>query len=92
MKVQVWSKTRMGKSAAVLTLIFIAVMALKLTMLRIMIIPLPTPLIALLGIIGFILGVIAIIKNKDRALLTLLSIPIGLFIIFWIIAEFTFPH
>ena len=37
----------------------------------------PSPFIAGLGVIGFIMEVVSIFKNKDRALLTLLSIPIG---------------
>lgn len=93
MKVQLWSKTTTGKWAAILTLLFIVLMVLKFSALAITIrLPLPTPFIAVLGVIGFIMGMIAMIKNKDRALLTLLSIPIGLVIIFWIAAEIAFPH
>jgi hypothetical protein len=45
-----------------------------------------------LGAIGFILGLISIFKNKDRSLFVLLSIPVGLLIIFWVAAEIAFPH
>lgn len=93
MKIQLWSKTTTGKWAASLTLLFIVLMALKMMNLAVMIrLPLPSPLIALLGVIGFVMGVISIIKSKDRALLTLLSIPIGLLILFWVAAEIAFPH
>lgn len=51
-----------------------------------------TTFLAVLGVIGFIMGVIAIIKYKDRALLTLLSIPVGIIIIAWTLAEIAFPH
>lgn len=44
--------------------------------------PLPTLFLAVIGVAGFVMGVISIVKNKDRALLTLLSIPVGLLIIF----------
>ena len=44
------------------------------------------------GVVGFIMGLVAIIKYKDRALLTLLSIPVGIIIIAWTLAEIAFPH
>lgn len=93
MKIQLCSKTTTGKWAAILTLIFIVLMSLKISTLAMFIrLPLPTPLIAVIGVVGFIVGLISIIKNKDRAFLTLLSIPIGLLIIFWTIAEIVVPH
>lgn len=93
MKIQLWSKATAGKWAASLTLLFIVLMSLKLLTLGIAIrIPLPTPFIAGLGVIGFIMGIVSFVKNKDKSLLTLLSIPIGLLIIFWVAAEIAFPH
>ncbi len=93
MKMQLWSKTTAGKWAASLTLLFIVLMSLKLLTLGISIrIPLPTPFIAVLGVLGFVMGIVSFVKNKDRSLFTLSSIPIGLLIIFWIAAEIAFPH
>lgn len=93
MKIQLCSNAKTGKWAAILTLLFIVLMSLKLSALAMFIrLPLPTPLIAVIGVAGFIVGVVSIIKNKDRALLTLLSILVGLIIIFWTIAEIAFPH
>lgn len=93
MKMQLYSKTTAGKWAAILTLLFIALMAIKLSALAMLIrLPLPTPFLAIIGVIGFLLGIISIVKNKDRALLTLLSIPVGLLIIFWTAAEIAVPH
>ncbi|WP_320164219.1 hypothetical protein [uncultured Trichococcus sp.] len=93
MKMQFWSKTKAGQWAAGLTLAFIVLMAIKMLGLGAAIrLPFPTPALALMGVVGFILGLIAIIKHKDRALLTLLSIPVGLVIIFWTLAEIAFPH
>lgn len=88
MKINLWSKTTGGKWAAALTLLFIVLMSLKISIGF----PLPNPLIAVLGVAGFILGIISLVKNKDRSLLTLLSIPVGLLILFWIAAEIAFPH
>ena len=93
MKMQFWSKTKTGQWAAGLTVAFIVLMALKMIGLGATIrLPLPTPVLAVIGVIGFIMGLIAVIKHKDRAILTLLSIPVGLLIIFWTIAEIAFPH
>ena len=92
MKFQFWSRTKIGKWANSLTLVFITFMALKLINLEIIRVPIPTPFIAIIGLIGFIIGLISIIKKKDKALLTLLSILIGVLIIFWTIAEIMFPH
>lgn len=93
MKIQLWSKKLSGKWAAILTLLFIVLMSLKLMTLGFSLrIPLPTPFIAFLGVIGFILGIVSTVKNRDRAIFTLLSIPVGLLIVFWIAAEIAFSH
>lgn len=92
MKIQLWPKTTAGKWASGLILIIIVLMALKLMNLAIIRLPFPTPFIAVFGVAGFVMGLISIIKNKERALLTLLSVPVGLLIIFWIGAEIVNPH
>lgn len=91
MKIQIWSKTKIGKWASILTLLFIVLMGLKALNIGIRL-PLPSPIIAVLGVIGFALGVISFFKNKDRSLFVLLSLPVGLLIIFWVAAEIVFPH
>ena len=76
-----------------MTMAFIVLMAIKMVGLGAAIrLPLPTPALALMGLVGFIMGLIAIIKYKDRALLTLLSIAVGLVIILWTLAEIAFTH
>ena len=89
MNIRLWPKAKAGKYAAYLTLLFIILMILKFFTYSI---PLPTPVIAGLGVLGFILGAISMIKSKDRSLLTLLSIAIGLLVILWVAAEILFPH
>ena len=69
--------------------VFIVMMILKFFTYSI---PFPTPAIAGLGVIGFVLGTISMIKNKDRSLLTLLSVILGLVVVLWIAAEILFPH
>lgn len=48
--------------------------------------------IAALGLIGFFIGIIAFFRNKDRSILNLLPILVGLLIILWIAGELIFPH
>ncbi len=55
-------------------------------------IPFPTPAIAGLGVIGFVLGTTSMIINKDRSLLTLLSVVLGLLVVLWVAAEILLPH
>jgi len=80
--------TRLGKWSAGLTLAFLLFIILK--MLDLM--PLMTFAITALGLAGFVLGVVAIFKHKEKSILTMLSIPIGLMIIIWIGAEILYPH
>ena len=53
-----------------------------------------TLLVNLLGclVIGFIVGLAALIRHKDFALPVLLSILVGLLVLFWTGAELLFPH
>ena len=93
MKIQLYSKTTSGKWAAILTLLYITLMAIKLSALATYIrLPLPNPFIAVIGFAGFVMGFASFVKNKDRTVLTMLSILIGLLIVFWTTAEIIFPH
>jgi len=81
-------KTRLAKWALGLSIAFIVLIATKI----VAFLPLPTFVIAALGLAGFTVGIIAIIKDKDRSILSLLPLLVGLIIIFWIAAELIFPH
>lgn len=89
MKIRFWPKERAGKYAVCLIFLFILLLILKFFSYRI---GLPSPVIAVLGVIGFVFGVISMIKYKDRALLTMLAVIIGLLVILWVTAEILFPH
>lgn len=81
-------KTHTGRWAFGLSVAFIVLIAVKI----IAFLPLPTFSIAAIGLGGFIIGIVAIFKNKDRAILTFLAILVGLVIMLWIVLEFIFPH
>jgi len=44
------------------------------------------------GIAGFIIGLIAIVRKKERAILVFLSTAIGFMVLLWVFAEILFPH
>jgi len=81
-------KTLTGKWSIVISIVFIILIWTKIQYS----IPIPTFAIVALGLIGFIVSIIAIFKNKDRAILNLLPALVGLLIILWIAAELIFPH
>ena len=80
--------TKLGKWALWLSVAFIILITIKIVLW----LPLPTFVLAALGIAGFIVGMIAIIKDKDRAVLIFVSILVGILIILWTVLEFVFPH
>ena len=82
MEITLWPKTAPGKWSTILSIAFIILISLKIRLG----IPLPTFLIAGLGLAGFVAGIIAITK-KDRPVLVIISILVGLVIILWTAAE-----
>jgi hypothetical protein len=88
MKLYFSPKTRLDKWSLGLSIVFIIMITLK--MLGFM--PLPTFAIAILGVAGSVTSLVAIFINKDKSVLILLPVLIGLIILFWIIAEIVFPH
>ena len=83
-------KTTLGKWAVGLSIVFIVLIGMKIT--GYIHFPLPTFAIATLGIIGLIIGLLAVFRNKDRAILNFLPILVGVVILLWIAAEIIFPH
>ena len=83
-------KTTLGKWAVGLSIAFIVLIGMKIA--NYFHFPLPTPAIAILGIIGLIIGLLAVFRNKDRAILYFLPILVGVVILLWIAAEIIFPH
>jgi hypothetical protein len=81
-------KTLLGKWAVGLSLAFIILMAIKI----IAFLPLPTFFIATLGLAGFVVSIMAIFINKDRAILIFLGILVGVVIILWTVAEIISPY
>jgi len=88
MKLAISPKTVSGRWALGLSVAFVVLIAVKI----IAFLPLPTFVVAALGLVGFIMGIVAILKNKDRAILTFIAILVGLVIMLWTVLEFIFPH
>lgn len=49
-------------------------------------------LAAAAGVLAFIVGIIAIIKHKERSILVYLSTLLGLFILLFVVGEIVSPH
>jgi type IV secretory pathway VirB3-like protein len=81
--------TGMGKWSAGLSVAFLVLTGMRLGGLFV---PVPSMILAAMGLVGFFLGLYAIIKKKDRAMLTALSVLAGCLIIFMISAELIYPH
>ncbi len=88
MKITLLPKTNLGKSAVLLSIIFILLFWLRTMNWA----SLPTFMIAALGLIGSIKGLQAIIKHKERAALVILSLPLGILIVFWTIHAMISPY
>lgn len=88
MKFTVLPKTGTGKWALGLSITFIIIMGIKIALFF----PLPTPAIAVLGLAGFIISLIALTKSRDRFILAFIPLLVGLVIILWTAAELIFPH
>jgi len=80
--------SRLGHWAIGLEIAFLLLMAAKYTPVRI---PLPTPLIFPLGLAGFVVATIAIIR-KDRAITVWLAFIVGLLPTLWTLGELIWPH
>lgn len=81
------ARTKIGKSAAILSASFIVLMTLKLTIR----LPLPSPAIALLALAGLVCAILALVR-KDRGFWIWFALLQGLLVLTWVIAEFLFPH
>lgn len=88
MKVSFLPKTKTGLWGVILTAVFAILMAIKI----VAFLPIPTPALAVLGVIGFVVSIIAVVKAKDRSILIFVSLLVGLLLTIFIAGEFIFPH
>ena len=86
------SRAKTGRWSAGLMVLFLVLMIMKFINLPVIRLPLPTPVLAILPVAGFCLGIRSFVKYKDRSLMTLLSLLFGLLVIAWIEAELAYPH
>ena len=85
-------KTKLGKWSVGLNMFFLIVVVISIILVKVLGIlnfddhwwDVTVPIIFSASIIGFILGIIAIIKNKERSLLVYISVIIGLLAILFI--------
>lgn len=88
MKIALLPKTCLGKWSVGLSTAFIVLIWLKIQYgIHVM-----TFAIAVLGLGGFFIGILAIVKDKDSSILNFLPILVGIIIIIWIVGETIYPH
>ena len=88
MKLNILPKTTTGKWSLGFSVAFLIFIWAKIQYS----IRVPTFAIAALGLVGFFMSLIAFFKNKDRSILNLLPVLVGLVILLWIAGELIFPH
>lgn len=99
-------KTRLGRVSMWLALAFVIMFVVNIALMDInqsaqtaaqvewrqAVLPFYGIAMLLVGLSAGIVGLIAIVKQKERSLLTLLTIIPGLWVITFVIGEFLFPH
>ena len=88
MRATIRPQTTQGKWSAGFAITFIILIGAKMQDFM----PLPTFAIAVLGLSGLVLALIAVFRHGDRSVSCLLAILVGLVIVLWIAAELMFPH
>ena len=103
MQIKFFPKTNLGKYSLGLLIIFFICLGIFFLFCRLgekggdtffsnLKLTIPYCLAAIAGITSFFTGIISVIKNKERAIIVFLSIIIGSFVLFWVLAEILFPH
>ena len=91
MKSKFAPSSKIGTVATVLSGLCILLGAMKYILPRFhQSIPLSMQQVSILGILGFLLGMVAIFKMKDKSVLTKSSVVFGALIIIWIVAGYLF--
>lgn len=91
MKYKFWPVSKMGWSSFLCTLLFLGLIFSKLAgnPLRI---PLSNQMIAVLGVIGFLLGMFSFAFKKDRGGAVKMSLAVCSIVIIWLVVEYViFP-
>jgi len=57
-----------------------------------LVLTIPIFLAGISGIFAFIIGLISIIKSKERSVLVFIATAIGLFVLIFVLGEFLVPH
>lgn len=88
MAVQVFPAKRLGWWGLGVTLGFVVLFLLKAGVS----LPLPSPLIFGVGVIGVVLSVWAVVRGERSLVLMIVAAVVAAFVLFWIGGELLFPH
>lgn len=103
MKISFIPKTHLGKWSVLLIMLFFALLGLFFllvasgerggeTFFSNLKLTIPMLIAGISGVCSFALGLISIIKNRERSIFVFIATIIGFFILYWILAEILFPH
>lgn len=96
-------KSHLGKLSVYLIIIFLILMAIFFLLVSLgerggetffsnLKLAIPVSLAGISGILSFFLGIVSMMKDKERSISVILSTLVGAFILFWTLSEILFPH
>lgn len=89
MKAKLTPSSRLGWSAVIISAVFVLIGVTKLLGSRLHFgLPISMQTLAVVGLLGSALGLGALIKSKDKSILTIVSIVIGALIMIWLILSY----
>ena len=95
---RLWSRpsTSEGRRALWLVVGGLALQPVTALLVRILSLPSAVGALSALGLLAMIVGgafaTIAVARHGERSILVLATLPLSLFLVFFVIAEFAFPH
>ncbi|NLW89447.1 MAG: hypothetical protein GXY43_06995 [Clostridiaceae bacterium] len=89
MKAKLAPSSKLGLAAVVVSGILVLLGAIRLLGTRLRFgLPLSMQHLAVVGLLGSLLGLIALLKFKDKSILTIATIVIGVLIAVWLVLEY----
>lgn len=88
LKIILFPTTKLGTEATGFSVAFLIFLRIGIQNIN----PKATFIIYSLGIIGFVMGIAALIKYKERSIFGFLPIFVGIAIIFYAISQILYPH
>jgi hypothetical protein len=103
MRVCFLPETRAGKLSAWLIVGFILLLALFFVLVAAgqrggegffdnLLLTVPMLIAGTCAIVSLVVGIVGVVKSRERSVIVYVAMLIGLLVLFWVIAELAFPH